>query len=350
MRYRLSLRQTVQVRTVVGARPFRRFSSKTAWLLAAGGRGATLVLLASACTRPAGGWHEMGVDQDRTLIGVSCASPRFCNAIDLNGYAVLYQQGTWTSPIAVDTANAANGGQPASISCPSVTFCVLVDHAGAAMTFNGRTWSAPYLIDKGGALVSISCPTPDFCLAADDSGEVFTYRGGTWSRPQSVDGVGSFAWISCSAQTACVAVTSDSDNSTYRYQSGAWRHGASLATSTPQGGSEPNVLSHVSCPSSSFCAALDTFGEVFTYNGSKWSDPKMFDKITNERDAVSCAASSFCLIVDDAGNFTRYDGQWSQTAPIEAGRAVDAQSVSCPTRSFCMAVGGAGQAFIYGTS
>ena len=86
-------------------------------------------------------------------------------------------------------------------------------------------------------------------------------------------------------------------------------------------------LSSVSCPSPSFCVAVDHSGNAVTYNGASWSAPRSIDP--NEMlMSVSCPSPSFCVAVDNVGLATTYsDGSWLSPKTVSGG-AFD--SVSCP--------------------
>jgi len=94
----------------------------------------------------------------------------------------------------------------------------------------------------------------------------------------------------------------------------------------------------VSCPTTTFCAAIDRAGQTFAYNGSDWSSLSML-QATNSTDsftALSCAASNFCVTVDDGGGAFTFDGTaWSGRVAIDQAPALLA--VSCPTTHFCAA-------------
>jgi RHS repeat-associated protein len=108
-------------------------------------------------------------------------------------------------------------------------------------------------------------------------------------------------------------------------------------------------ISSVSCPTSSFCAAVDTSGYATTFNGTTWTTPSHIDG-THALQSVSCVSSSSCKTVDNAGNVLTYNGStWSAATSIDSTRSIS--SVSCPTTSFCAAVDSSGYATTYnGTS
>jgi hypothetical protein len=104
----------------------------------------------------------------------------------------------------------------------------------------------------------------------------------------------------------------------------------------------------VSCPSASFCAAVDYGPNVVTFNGASWSKPSAIDPGTYLQ-AVSCASATFCVAIDRKGNALTFNGSaWS--APVNADPnglsmgegGISWPVVSCPASDFCAAVDGAG--------
>jgi hypothetical protein len=72
----------------------------------------------------------------------------------------------------------------------------------------------------------------------------------------------------------------------------------------------------VSCPSASFCVAVDAYGNGVTFNGSSWTAPANIDA-TNGLTSVSCPSASFCVAVDGAGNALTFNGSaWAAPANI----------------------------------
>jgi hypothetical protein len=109
----------------------------------------------------------------------------------------------------------------------------------------------------------------------------------------------------------------------------------------------PNFTS-VSCPTTSFCAAVDSKGGVSILQDSTWSTPQSIDATATSdfNDAmgtVSCASASFCVAGDDLDEVYTYDGSsWSAARQLNSSvtEATVSFAVSCPTTSFCLAVDG----------
>jgi hypothetical protein len=114
------------------------------------------------------------------------------------------------------------------------------------------------------------------------------------------------------------------------------------------GYSGAGFLSSVSCPSASFCMAVDGSGNALSYNGSAWSTPVSING-TNSLNSVSCPSASFCMAVDGSGNALSYNGSaWSTPVSINGTNSLN--SVSCPSASFCMAGDYYGNYIVYGVS
>lgn len=141
--------------------------------------------------------------------------------------------------------------------------------------------------------------------------------------------------LSCPTSTFCAAVDSSGHALTGQL-------GSSQSSTADIDGS--NALVSVSCPSSSFCMAVDAAGNAMTYNQGSWSAPASTGA-SNRLTSVSCASAGFCVAVTtggsgtDASALTYANGQWS--APTYFNGQVDRfSSVSCaPSTSSCVAVG-----------
>ncbi len=334
------------------------------WLSVVAGVAAFGLLVAPA-SAASGGWSSpTPVHNAGRLSSVSCPSPSFCAAVDLDGNYTTYNNGTWSSATTADTT-----GQPNAVSCTSSSFCVLGDNGGYALMWNGSTWAmAPpesqgNPIDSGGVFVSVSCAVPAFCIAGDAYGYVFNWNGSAWN-----EWTGS-AWgtpgsgaqpldtnvspnrthppvngVSCpptppNSTPFCAAV--DDMGNAYTFNGSTW--------SAPDMIDSAELIS-VSCPSSSFCAAVDKLGYAFTWKGGIWSAPDPIDTPAGQDGgftSVSCASAGFCVAVDIDGNYVVYTGQWGQVQSVDSGTTLPLTSVSCPSPSFCAAVDSNGNALVY---
>ena len=101
----------------------------------------------------------------------------------------------------------------------------------------------------------------------------------------------------------------------------------------------------MSCPTSSFCAAVDASGYVTTYNGTSWATASDVDG-SHALESVSCTSSTSCVATDNDGDVLSYNGTaWSGALDIDSTRVID--GVSCATVNFCAAVDTSGYGLIY---
>jgi len=166
-----------------------------------------------------------------------------------------------------------------------------------------------------------------------------------WSTPVSVDPLGEPAAVSCPSGTFCVAVDTRFGAAGYVLTFDGSRWSAPMLVDSAGG------LNDVSCPTASFCVAVAGNGQAFTYDGSNWSASASLGEGEALTD-VSCASSSFCVATGSAGNsgnvFT-YDGSgWS--GPVDPDAPNVLGDLSCPTDSFCAAVDNAGNVLTFNGS
>lgn len=190
--------------------------------------------------------------------------------------------------------------------------------------------------------------------------------GGSWSGPMPLTPnyfpeSAHSAGMSCPSATYCVAVNDTGDAITYNGTS--W-----LA---PVKGIDPGVngngewLTGVSCPTTSFCAAIDSLGYALTFDGTAWSAPVLvsgtgsagggisaFDLL-----AVSCPSATFCMTVDNNGDASEFNGSsWSTPTQIDPATAATnnavpwIEGVSCASIAMCVAVDNNGQALVFNGS
>ena len=87
---------------------------------------------------------------------------------------------------------------------------------------------------------------------------------------------------------------------------------------SPIGIDSGTQLNSVSCPTSSFCVAVDNNGQGFTYTGSatNWARTTI-DPNQDQLNSVSCPSTTFCVAVGSSGNEYTYNGSsWAAAAPV----------------------------------
>ncbi len=153
-----------------------------------------------------------------------------------------------------------------------------------------------------------------------------------WSAPSLVDNTTPQLLVSVSCPTASFCMALNAEGGSLVYNGTGWSAGPTVDAG--------DVLSSVSCTSSTFCAALDFNGNGFIYNGTSWSAPTVLNSGA-AMSSVSCApGTTFCIAVDgDTGpdGYIYSGGSWSSGVVMDTAPTGGMASISCPTSSFCLA-------------
>jgi hypothetical protein len=121
---------------------------------------------------------------------------------------------------------------------------------------------------------------------------------------------------------------------------------APVSPDQPAGG-----LDSVSCATAMFCAAIDRYGNVASFDGTGWSalqpaEPLPAGTAAGMATAISCPKPTFCAAVDSGGSAsTMTSGTWS--AATQTG--LEGTAISCASTTSCLAVGGLYAASYTGT-
>ncbi len=311
-------------------------------------------------------WTNPVVASPIGLLGVSCISANACEAVGTSGSLASFNGSTWTSSSVGDTA------QQNAISCASGV-CISVDSAGgAAYQFQSGTWTVQSSVFSPNSGNSVSCVADGFCVAGGSGGMASLFAGNGFTVTKNVDGSASLTGVSCWAFEFCVAVDSNGNalrltNSWYTALFTSFKSPITSVSCAPSATPDcsyvdasgnynganlidPNVhLNSLSCVSSSFCMAVDGFGQFLENNGTGWTLPQSID--VQSLTSVSCPSTSFCMAVDYRGYYSSWTatGGWSMVT--STGDPQTLTSVSCPSSSFCMAVDNVGNAVSWnGTS
>ncbi len=153
-----------------------------------------------------------------------------------------------------------------------------------------------------------------------------------WSAPSTIDSRG-LGGVSCPTTSFCVAV--DAGGYALKYNGSSWSSFGDIDAG--------RVLNNISCISSIFCMAVDDSGYAIKYNGSSWTASHIDG--SQQLLSISCVSSTFCVAGDGAGHALMYNGSnWPKTTLTTTNSV---QGVSCTSTSFCMAIDGGGHAFKY---
>lgn len=157
------------------------------------------------------------------------------------------------------------------------------------------------------------------------------------------------------AASSPIAACSGADADARRdRQDAALANGAAAPGWVADSGNAGGYTTSLSCPTVSFCVAVNWNGAAVPYNGKGWGAGTTLkpDKTTSEGTfgvpltGVSCASASFCVAVDNAGDAFTYNGSaWSSSTSVDPGTQLN--SVSCPTSTYCQAIDVSGNIFEY---
>ena len=176
----------------------------------------------------------------------------------------------------------------------------------------------------------------------------------TWSVPYLIVPVSAessvIAGVSCPTASFCVAIDENGNAYTYgTYGSAPFLMDAHVDSNVNGNG---NVMTGLSCASSTFCVAIDDVGYAVVYNGTSWGSPTLIDGSgggTNPTSllSVSCPTSSFCAVGDQYGSAILYQaGNWGPPQVIDSA-TVSINGVSCASSTFCAAVGNSGYVMMW---
>jgi len=327
----------------------------------------------SITTDPADGasatWTNTDVDGHASMYQVSCPSASLCFAIDAADVLTTADPSdpspTWTVNN-VEKPSDPNAGTLAGISCPTATFCAAVDESGRVLTSAdpdagaSANWVPINVVPSSDGFSSISCPSAGLCVALDRQGDAVTstnptlYDAAIWTFANIDTDDNHLGSITCASATLCLAgdavgnvlATSDPTEGS----AAKWTLANADPANRVYGIGSPNAIASISCPTSSFCVAVDLNGHAVTSTSptggaSAWTVAQADSDVdfqSNAPTAVSCASNSFCAAVDGRGNILATtdpaDGAaatWTpspQVVPRDVYRAI-----SCPSTSLCVA-------------
>ena len=197
-------------------------------------------------------------------------------------------------------------------------------------------WEAPESVDHllypqfgiGNDILTVSCPSASLCVAGDNAGDILvkTQPQGTWT-------------------VSLVDPHPDARNQPC--PSGALFCGFNCKGSVCTGAGNRTGIDSVSCPTVSFCAAVDTEGYVLTSTNP--SDPGSWTiqpvDTGGYMTAISCASAELCVAGDARGRIivstdpTGDAEKWHAMRPAGSSMWTDEMSaISCPTPGFCAVI------------
>jgi hypothetical protein len=316
-------------------------------------------------TDPTGGasaWNAAKIDT-AALWGISCPTASLCVAGDASGNVLVSSDPTG-GPGAWTTINVAGDHVVGQVVCPSASLCV-ADSDGALIVSSDPTGGAdawrPVGLSSLDSVSALTCPSTSLCVAFDASGRVITSTDpaggpGAWA-VGSVSGAVSTGDVSCPSAQLCFAFsvepTGDSAVPVLMVSTDP-AAGASSWSAMPV----PYSVSSLACPSPTLCVGV-AGGKDLAISTDPTAIPATalwqqdFLDQANTFVGLTCPSLSFCGAIDDAGRiFTSIDpssarSSWSPTTvpALENGIAYGTSDVfassgygiTCASLRLCIA-------------
>jgi hypothetical protein len=315
-------------------------------------------------------WTQHAGPSSVPIVAVSCApSAAFCLLVDNADNTFTSVDGVNWSP----GADLLQGTLPHGVTCLSSTSCLAMlpvpDSSGVTYTlysWNGTNWSAgaslPSTLTVSDFVGEITCASATICVIPvliGSSNVLYTYDGTAWmvaSTCQPGDqhdclptGYNPKGPVTCAFSSDCFSMGVNSSNGPafLEYASGTW---STVANGTQA--AFPGSATQLSCGSDTVCAAVSVLGGgVNTFDGTSWTLQPVGGN--TQLQSISCPTSSFCAAVDNGGNYVTFDGTgWSAAAPVTDGSHTASAfaglgAISCPAPKSCTAIDSSGNAWGY---
>jgi Zn-dependent metalloprotease len=284
--------------------------------------------------------HKETVDSGNTIKAVSCVSETSeCVATDSKGNAYY---STTVSPTAAATWKSWTG--PASpseaVACPSSSVCVLADGkvgGGGAMYYAkslGGKLEEAFTPTNG--VLAVSCASTALCVDGQEGGTIrYSTNPASTSWTEKTIGTGSLNGVYCLSVSFCAAVNSAGE--LYVANTEAHIKEATGWKSTDIDGS--TALHGVACTSTTSCLAIDGSGHILrlAINGSGEATAVSHDiDGSNDLTAITCTFEYTCVAGDSGGNVfvsSSSGATWSDEHML----GTDITSVSCASDTLCVA-------------
>ncbi|MGH9098894.1 MAG: hypothetical protein ACRDV8_01520 [Acidimicrobiales bacterium] len=148
---------------------------------------------------------------------VSCPATSACVAVEPDGDALTYSGKGWSAPVPSGTGGTST--LSVSLSCATTRYCMAIDNEGAATVDESGRWTPRTEMDHIDLGVYVSCGAPGFCMAVDGKGRAAAFEKGRWSNPVAVDANGGgLASVSCPSAEFCAAVDTNGNALVYKHR------------------------------------------------------------------------------------------------------------------------------------
>lgn len=94
----------------------------------------------------------------------------------------------------------------------------------------------------------------------------------------------------------------------------------------------------VSCPTETFCAAVDRSGYVTLFNGSTWSTPHPLGTPASPASDVSCVSAQWCVALSGTSAYVYNGTTWGSGIDTSTFSGIGISQISCPAVNQCVGV------------
>ena len=272
--------------TIDGGRRLRLLScASVRWCMAVDQE--SHVLISTDPARGAASWHLApgGPASHLDDVGsLSCPTPRFC--IGVAGHYVISsvdpQRGGAAWPQALVNPNAPTD----AVDCPTMTRCIAAAFDGRVLTSSDPTGRSAWKTTRLARLArpigsdSVSCASSSECVVAVGNGRLFSTTNldapaPTWDQTRLRTNLlpryqPLQLTVSCTAADVCAAVGNDGSAWASPAPSRSGQRRWRRVAADPEVAGRPDALTTLACVSGELCVAADEDGHVLTASAITW--------------------------------------------------------------------------------
>jgi hypothetical protein len=300
-------------------------------------------------------WSEQSLVVGNKLTSVSCMSSALCLAADTAGTVMTFDPAA--APSSKTQSIDGENGINAASCVPSSSDCVVSDSKGNAYyatnvsTGTNGTWTKWSGPTEESPSLAVDCPSAALCVLADGKAEgghggkmyYATSLGGTWK--EAYDPAYGIVAVSCASTSLCV--TGQSEGFIRYTTNPASEEWFTVELGVP-------TMNAVDCLSSSFCAVVDSKGNVHIADTAAKIKEKAGWKSTDvdgttALHGISCISTSSCVAVDGTGDVLDLTVESSGAATVskhDIDGTSELAAVSCSGSTTCAAVDALGNVFV----
>jgi hypothetical protein len=295
------------------------------------------------------------IDAGAALVSVSCPGRAQCTAVDALHELTFDPLSATRAPLHLRKLPGRSFPPVSAVACPALTLCSSPRNV-SQITFNPRAFGHPKARvidhDGDGTIVTVRCPSRGECVAIDDDGAGVTYNpetGRIMRRNINVEEVEAQTALACPRRSQCTATDNDGTATTFDPLTGHRMLSVKIDTKVgldAASGDSDNELDGVACRGTTVCVAVDTLGNVVTFNPRSRHGAHLYAIDPGSAlTSVACPALGLCVLGDSSGRAWTGAARGSHWTSTRLSGAAALTSVACVSSKECVAVDTAGDTF-----